>query len=472
MHSSGFRWGLLLGLTLVLAGCASTASQSLSNPNQAVHTLVAAHLDVTELPASWAAAGPASSAEVSQALMGPLQREAAVALALRNNRELHASLAELGIAQAEFAQALAWPAPRWSLGVSGHGSEVEFELGVHTALTQLLARPWLERIQGARLDQARLRAAQQVIDVALLTRQAWVQAVAAEELLRYAQQVNEAAAASAELARRMAAVGNFSALQQMREQAFHAEAAAQLASAQHHRMAQREHLARLLGLWGDQLNFQLPPRLPDLPASPMSGDGLEARAISQRLDVRLARSQVQQRQQALQWQQSAWGSSVIEGAAHLSRNNEGGRGTGVELGWQWPWGESRRAVQAQALAAQQQAGRQAEHTAIVARSQVRQAYHAYRTAWDLARHHREEIVPLKKRISEENLLRYNAMLIGVFELLADARAQITSVQASIGALRDFWLADIDLQRTLLGPAQLVSVTSAPSVATPSGGDPH
>ena len=49
-------------------------------------------------------------------------------------------------------------------------------------------------------------------------------------------------------------------------------------------------------------------------------------------------------------------------------------------------------------------------------------------------------MPLRKRIADENLLRYNGMLIGVFELLADARAQIASVNASIEALRDFWIA--------------------------------
>jgi hypothetical protein len=42
-------------------------------------------------------------------------------------------------------------------------------------------------------------------------------------------------------------------------------------------------------------------------------------------------------------------------------------------------------------------------------------------------------VPLRKQIAEENLLRYNGMLIGVFELLADARAQIASVNAAIEA---------------------------------------
>ncbi|MCK6435251.1 MAG: RND transporter, partial [Aquabacterium sp.] len=89
-------------------------------------------------------------------------------------------------------------------------------------------------------------------------------------------------------------------------------------------------------------------------------------------------------------------------------------------------------------------------TAINARSEVREAYGNYRSAYDIARHQRDEIVPLKKRISEEQGLRYNGMIIGVFELLADARSQITSVNAYIESLRDFWLAQSDLDMALIG----------------------
>jgi hypothetical protein len=52
------------------------------------------------------------------------------------------------------------------------------------------------------------------------------------------------------------------------------------------------------------------------------------------------------------------------------------------------------------------------------------------------------------------VLRYNGMLIGVFELLADARTQIASVNASIEALRDFWLAQADLDMALIGKPSL------------------
>lgn len=80
-------------------------------------------------------------------------------------------------------------------------------------------------------------------------------------------------------------------------------------------------------------------------------------------------------------------------------------------------------------------------------------------------------MPLRQRISEENLLRYNGMLIGVFELLADARAQIGAVNAAIDARREFWHADADLQQALLGRPRLDagSGPAAASTAAEAGG---
>ena len=111
----------------------------------------------------------------------------------------------------------------------------------------------------------------------------------------------------------------------------------------------------------------------------------------------------------------------------------------------------------------QAVGRAAE-TAINARSEVREAYGAYRSAWDIAVHLRDELVPLRKLIAEENVLRYNGMLIGVFELLADARLQIASVNSYIESLRDFWIAQADLEMALIGKPSLAAA-AGPAMAT-------
>ena len=113
----------------------------------------------------------------------------------------------------------------------------------------------------------------------------------------------------------------------------------------------------------------------------------------------------------------------------------------------------------------------AAQTAIDARSEVREAYTGYRSAYDIARHHRDQIVPVRQRIAEENLLRYNGMLIGVFELLADARAQIASVNNYIESLRDFWVAQADLDMALIGKPSL-AVPAGPAITGEPGGARH
>jgi outer membrane protein TolC len=108
---------------------------------------------------------------------------------------------------------------------------------------------------------------------------------------------------------------------------------------------------------------------------------------------------------------------------------------------------------------------------VQAQSEVRESHAAYRTAYGLARHYRDEVVPLRKRISEENLLRYNGMLISVFELLADAREQVASVSSAVVTLRDFWIAQVNLDTALTvgSPvAATVSSTSPPTAAPTPG----
>jgi hypothetical protein len=81
------------------------------------------------------------------------------------------------------------------------------------------------------------------------------------------------------------------------------------------------------------------------------------------------------------------------------------------------------------------------------------------------------VVPLRKAIADEMLLRYNGMLIGVFELLADAREQVMSVNQSIEASRDFWIAESHFQQALVGGTASGGTLAAPT-AVPAGGAGH
>jgi outer membrane protein TolC len=231
-----------------------------------------------------------------------------------------------------------------------------------------------------------------------------------------------------------------------------------------------------MGLWGAQAAaFTLPERLPDLPGQARELPEAERSAIAQRLDLRAARAAAQQLGAEQGLARVAPFTEGLELGLERNSSNEGPTQRGWELGFELPLFDGGGARRALAEHARRQAVLRAEQAAIDARSEVREAYGAYRTAYDLAKHHREELVPLRQRILDENLLRYNGMLIGVFELLADARGQIAGVQASLDALRDFWLADAALDMALVGKPALAAMDSAPSspsTQAAGGGDAH
>ena len=447
-------------LALVLGGCA-TFSQD--GGLDAVSTMASARTgqDVRLLSAS--GDSDASRAELDRLLGAPLTADSAVRVALLNNRGLRASLAGLRVAEADLVQAGRMRNPAFSFSRMAGGGETEIERSVMFDLTGLLTMPIRRDIEARRFRSAQLVAATDVVRIAADTRKAWFNTVAAAQSARYADQVREAAEASAELARRMAKAGNLSALDQAREQLFSAESTARLARARHRVTAAREQLARLLGVWGTQTAFTLPDRLPDLPAAPREAANVEAQAMQQRLDVQLAKLDAESTARALGLTKATGIVNVLDAGYANTSKSGAPRENGYEIEVALPifdWGGA-RVAKAEAL--YMQSVHRTAHTAVTARSQVREAYSAYRTSYDVARHYRDEVVPLQKKISEETLLRYNGMLMSVFELLADARAQITGVNTAIEAQRDFWVAETELQAAINGSGgSTVTLTAAAS----------
>ena len=458
-----------LAAAALLAGCASPRPDGGLAPVQQV---VKQRLDKDLV---WSRTGDEQQRidqRVSELLQRPLSVDDTVQVALLHNPGLQAQLFELGIGEAELVQASRLPNPGFGFARLTRGSEVEIERSFHVSLARLIALPALQRVEAQRFAHTQATVAGAVLMLAADARKAWIQAVAAQESVRYAQQVMAAAEASAELARRMAQVGNFNKLQQAREQAFYADAALGLARAQHVQRATRERLTRTMGLWGESVDYRLPERLPDLPATPNELPDVERTAIAQRLDVEGARLATQQTAHSLGLTRTTRFVNVFELGYQHNTSNEEPTQRGWEVTLELPlfdWGQARVA---RAEGVYMQSLQRAAATAINARSEAREAYGAYRSAWDIARHHRDEIVPLRRRISEENVLRYNGMLIGVFELLADARAQIASVQAAIDALRDFWLAQADLDAALIGKPNLLAPAGATAASADTGAAAH
>ena len=408
---------------------------------------------------------------VNELLSKPLTVDGAVQVALLNNRGLQATFQDLGISEAEVVQAGRLPNPGFSFGRSSRGDEREIERGLHFNIARLIALPFIGQMEARRFEQTQGMVAMSVLSLAADTRKAYYNALAAEETVRYMRQVKQAADASAELARRMEQVGNFNKLQRAREQVFYADASLNLARAEQAQRSSRERLTRLLGAWGPQTQFTLPARLPDLPKDVMDLPDIERVAMAQRLDVQGAKLAAEQTARNLGLTRTTRFVKVLELGLMRNSSNEEPTQRGWEIGFELPlfdWGGARVA---RAEAVYMQTVHRAAETAVNARSEVREAYTGYRSAYDIARFQRDEVVPLNQRIAEENVLRYNGMLIGVFELLADARTQIASVNGAIQALRDFWIAQADLDMALIGKPSLAAA-AGPAMAAEAAGPGH
>lgn len=404
-------------------------------------------------------------------LENPLTADDAVRVALLNNRALQAALTELGIAEADVVQAGRLRNPGFSFSRLTRDGELEIGRAFLFDVLGLITMPLRSDLEKRRFALTQSRAAADVLQLAADTRRAWVGAVAAQESVAYREQVKQAADAGAALAGRMAAAGNFNKLDQAREQVFFADAVAQLARAQQVALAQRERLTRLMGLSGVDAAYQIAARLPDLPRSRRefeengSLDKLEQQALNQRLDVQGALQEAENLAATLGLVRTTGFVNVLEAGYQRNSETNRPRQSGYEIELRLPLFDWGGAKVARAEYLYSQAVHRAADVAVRARSEVREAHALYRAAYDLATHYRDEIVPLRKNISEEVLLRYNGMLMSVFELLADARQQIAAVSGYIDAKRDFWLAQtaLDLAMTGLSPG---------TMALPPAGSPN
>jgi len=291
----------------------------------------------------------------------------------------------------------------------------------------------------------------------------WIEAVAAQQSLGTVHEVHEAAQTAAELAQRMVQAGNWSKVPLLQAQVLASSTATQVAQAQLQAFSAREKLVRRLGLWGPQVNMDLPQQLPKLPDAPQPWADSENLALHNKLELNSAAFNASLAQakinasDVLEMQ-----NTMKEATAPLTvltaKTLEIGRLSAPTL----PRNRaSTNPALINAVTEQAHADTLAAHT----RSQAREAWFRYRSAWDVARHQRDAVLPLSTALQEETQLRYNGMLQSTWDLLASARARLDSLRAVTLAQRDFWLAHNDLQAVLAG----VEVSfSAPADASSNG----
>lgn len=323
---------------------------------------------------------------IDELLSQPLSAETAAEIALLQNPAVERALETLGMPGFDRLLLAHTINPAFNGGQPPSTMETRIERPLSVNAMSWVSVPALAEVDIADDRGQRLQAADEIVALLFIARRAWVEAVASRQSLRYLHDVASATEASRDIMAGMRQVGNASELELLRAQTLYADAVANLTTAQLTAAVQRERLVQALGLWGANADRV---QLPErLPDLPPAAIGPE------NLEDRAVAQRFDVR------------AGRVEGLA----------------------GEA----------------------GVNARSDLRTAWLGYRAAYDLAKHARSTLIPLVQQVSAEQLKLYNGMLIDVFDLVSDATERINAVNATLTADRNFWLAEVELQRAMTG----------------------
>ncbi|SFU10303.1 TolC family protein [Sedimentitalea nanhaiensis] len=460
------KWPVLLVTPLVLAACTPQVPTKYTDAKAGfldVSTQTSGAIGKRTAFAQTRAENDALTKEVRGMVQGKtISVDTAVQVALLNNKGLQASYANVGLSAAEVWQQSTPQNPVVSLGIYGVGAP---ELGLYRTLETMIAFNLLDvktrkqriAVADAQFQQAQLNAVSDTLSLANQTRQAWINAVGAFETLGYLRKASEAAGAGAELAEQLGKTGALNKAGQAREFAFGAELAGQVAKAKLEATVAKEKLTRLMGLWGTDTNYFVPDALPSLPKSLRRVSSIEATALSNRVDLKVAKT-------GLEAQARAFGLTdqtrlvtdleLIAGFEAEREREDGNTDTStrpqIELEFAIPIFDTGQARMRKAELAYMQAANTLAEKAVNVRSEARSAEVSYHSSYQIARHYRDVVVPLRTTIEEEGLLSYNGMITNTFELLTDVREKLASSLEAANAKRDFWLAQANMTAAIYG----------------------
>jgi cobalt-zinc-cadmium efflux system outer membrane protein len=448
LNTLAFRLSTASTLALLLGACATVDQKvAFDGVRSAVGTRVNHDL-------AWRrdAVTDANVAQKVDALLAqPLTLDAAVQMALFNNRALQARYAEVGIANADLVAAglLSNPVLDIMLRPTTHPAEAaNLEFGLAQSVLDIFMRPARKRAAQAEFESTQSEVASAVIETVAHVREAYVEAIAAQNALTVTTEVHAAAEASRDMAQQFHKAGNISDLQWAEEQASAEDTAALVDEAVLKATETKENLAAFLNV--DSTALKLPQQLPALPTSDPSLENAENLALDKRLDVAAKRKAVKAKLETLRlktdWR--LWQEAGLSISAEREADKQWAIGPTLSLSlpiFDQGGPEVSRAA-AEVLRTENELKDLEAHVQAAVRKSLAQV----QSARKLVERYRTTILPLKQDIVRLKQERYNFMLIGVFDVLIAKRDETAAYLSYVNKVREYWLARASLADAIGG----------------------
>jgi len=386
--------------------------------------------------------------QVQALLRQALTADSVVAIGLLNNRELQMRFEELDIAFSALRDAARLPNPVIGAGQRRGDDFSTTDLGIEFNVTALIWRAPLLRMQNETLKRTQADVADAVMTKAMQLRGAFYTWQAAEQKAEMTQTIASATAAAAQLSARQYQAGNTPRRERARQQAFHAESLLAADQARLRAAAAREQLNRLMSLWGEDTQWQAQTHLPEAPAALPALAQPERIALQNSPAIAAAKANLTFYAQALDLTRSSRFLNLATVGVDYEKQTGEPREIGPSLSLELPVFNSGDARVQRQAAQYRQAEQHLYQLAVDTRSLARESWWRWQATHAVALHYRRQILPLYQDIVEETQKRYNGMLDDIYTLLADRRAQVGAGGAYIDALRDFWIAQAQLEHAL------------------------
>ena len=448
------RWHPVFAIFSLLAG--SLAGCASSSPDRSFAQVQSMTSERTGKRVEWdghTASDQAAAAQVRDVLARPLTADAAVQVALLNNRKLQATFEELGIAQADFVQAGLLQNPVFNFSArfpNQPPSKTYLDIAAAENFLNLFLIPARRKIAAAQLEQATARVTSEVLSLAADTKAAFYTSQAADQTVELRRTVADAAAASLDAATRLREAGNTTDLDYYGERAQAARTTVELANTKADAQDAREHLNALMGVWGAQTTWSVAGRLPDLPPNEVRPEGLETLAIQQRQDLAAARGEVLAQARLYGFTLDTRFFAQADLGVEAERETDGQWRIGPALSVPIPLFDQGQAAIPRAAAVLRQSQQRYAALAVDIRSQVRAARVRMFNARVAAQFYHDEVLPTQRHYLDQTQLHYNGMFVSVFQLLQAKRDEIDAAAQYIQALRTYWTSRAELERAVGG----------------------
>jgi cobalt-zinc-cadmium efflux system outer membrane protein len=350
------------------------------------------------------------------------------------------------------------------------GTKGVFEISIAQDVLDILMIPLRKRMARADLAATEADVTAAVLDTAAEAKTAFYMLQAARQSLSFRQDVLDAAEASYDVATRLHEAGNITELSLAMTRAAWEEAKLAVVSAETDMLEARERMNVLMGLYGRQTTWTIDDALPPIPEEPLDLTDLERRAVVNSLDLIVLRKRMQATAARVGMEVTELVFPEIAGGA-LAEREPGGEWSGgptAAIGVPiFDWGQARTAA---GRAEMRRLWNLYTATAVEVRSATRAARYRLLAARRQGEHYQRVVLPLAEQITGETQLQYNAMQLGVFQLLEAKTQEINARERAILARRNYWIARTEIQQILNGRMLHHPITGVVITGGMGGGD--